>query len=682
MNSPEVKSTVNAYINKQSINGLIPYFEEDLQNIMMIINIAQFIYNDSGCSTGLTDSNYDTLYAIMLANGGADIVSVPVLAEHSSKTVFHKYPALRGTLTKIFYLTQDEERKNQSRRYLDEWKATMEAKIFERSGKRIDLDNQEIYVFPKYDGVSGIFEYNADGTLDRVLTRGFTQTNEAEDITHVFSHIMKRRDPERKNVPYGLKTEIMMLNDSLKYYNETYHTDYKNTRSIVSAIINSDEFDVSKSKLLTVVPLRVGYGDGGQDLAKEVFTDYPYIRCRLKDRERIREFALAHAYVDGLRCDGAVIYIIDPEIQRILGRENDKNNYEVAYKFTEESAMTTLKSVTFNVGLFGRIAPVAHVEPVKLKGNTIDNVSLGSFRRAKYLNLRIGDRVKVLYDIIPYLTFDEDCEHMGGKKVEMPDECPECGSSLVISENGGTAECQNPECPCRIKGKILNYLNKMRIDGISYGIIDKLHAEGYMDTIKDIYRIEKNAKRIMEIDGFGYKLVNSWVHEIDAHREVEDYIMLGALGITGTSTKTFEKVCSLYNLDVILEIIENKELGKLMKVPSVKEKTASKILYGLRENKKLIEFLEKELTIIETKGQSGSSNLNVCFTKVRDSELEGVIKSAGGKVVDSVTKSTNILVVPSLSETSTKISKAKNLGIQIMSISEAREYFNSLANKP
>ena len=461
MKSQEVQKLISSYLYKDMINKLVPYFEEDLQNIYMIINISQYIYNNSGIETGLSDNDYDILYSIMLANGGSDVVSAPIVPS-SVGIAYHKYPALRGTLTKTYYLTKDEERKNPSRRYLDEWKSSMESKIFTKSGKTVDLDNEEIYVFPKFDGVSGIFEMDSDNNLVRVLTRGFTQTNEAKDITHVFANLPKREHSEFRNQEYGLKTEIMMQEKDLEYFNSKYGTDYKNTRSIVSAIINSDEYDEEKSSLLHVVPLRVGDIDGNQELAVEVFDNYPYLRCRLKDRELIRKFANDHSYVNGgLRCDGAVIHIINPELQEILGRENDKNNYEVAYKFTEESTFSELKDVTFNVGLFGRLAPVARVKPVKLKGNKITNISLGSIGRLRDLQLRKGDKVKVLYDIIPYLTFDMECEHNEkGELIEIPEVCPECGEPLKETESSDIIYCDNDKCPCRMKGKILNYLNR------------------------------------------------------------------------------------------------------------------------------------------------------------------------------------------------------------------------------
>lgn len=672
MKSSEVRKTVNAYLHKKQVNSLVPYFPEDLQNIQGLINVTQFIYNDSGLDTGLSDSEYDTLYAIMLDNGGSDIISVPI-APDATNIAHHKYPSLRGTLTKTHYLSLDEEKTNPSRKYLDEWIQTMENKIYQTSGKRVNLNDEDIYVFPKFDGVSGIFEMNDDGTINRVLTRGFTERNEAQDITRHFKGFPKREFHEF-NGPYGLKTEVMMYESDLAAYNEKYHTDYKNTRSIVSGILNSDEYDPEKSRYLHAIPLRVGNEAGDQLVAKEAFKNFPFLRCKLKDRTAIHNFALGHRYINNeLRCDGAVIYIINPELQKILGRENDKNNFEVAYKFTEESEMSILKDVTFNMGLFGRLAPVAQVKPVKLKGNTIENISLGSIGRFKELHLHKGDKVKVLYDIIPYMAFDSDCEHnYDGKVFEIPTECPECGSELVFSESGDIASCVNPECPCRKIGKILNYLSKMKIDGLSYGVITKLYHEGIVEDISDLYKLKKHKKEIIEIDGFGKKMLESLIDAIDAKREIPDYMLLGSIGIEGVSNKTFERIMPYMDIDDLYEAAENKSYHSLIGIPTIREKTATKIIDGVRNNMKLLKKLEKELTIIPTKGNLEEPKFHVCFTMIRDPELEDWIVKQGGKIDDSITHNTTFLVVPSPDTQSTKVDKARKYGVRVVPIEKAK----------
>ena len=670
MTQPEVKNLINVYINKDRINDLIQYTEEDMQNILAIINITQFIYNNSGLDTGLSDNDYDILYSILNSNTGLDVISSPLLPNISKMVENHKYPQLRGTLSKVYYLDDSEESKNKSRKYLDDWISSMERKYKEITGDTINLNNEDVYVFPKFDGLSAIFEMDKSNNINKVLTRGFTENNTAVDISKNFKSF-KREVSEKSD--YGLKTEVMMKESDLKRFNKKFNCNYKNTRSVVSAILNSEESDPVKNSFLTIVPLRVGYSDGKQMLAKEVF-DYPYIRCKLSDRKTIRKFAEKNKYIDGeLRCDGSVIYIIDEKIQNILGRENFKNNFEVAYKFTEESTLSKLKDVEFNVGLFGRIAPIAVVKPVKLKGNTISKVSLGSIGRLKELKLKIGDDVKVLYDIIPYLTVDDDCVNKGDKKIKIPKKCPICGHDLKASESGDILSCDNKSCPSIIKGKILNYLFKMKIDGLSYGVIDKLYDEDIVTSITDLYDIEKKVSDIINIDGFGIQMVNNWIESINSKLSVYDYVFLGSLGIEGISKKTFMNICKVYDIDELLDICDDNKVSKLITIAGIKDKTAIKIITNLKDNKKLIKKLSNKLNIINSKNIDTGNKKKFCFSKIRDTDMEKYIEDKGGIVLDSLTKDVDYLVVPDINANSTKIEKAKKYGIEIITMDKIKE---------
>ena len=114
-----------------------------------------------------------------------------------------------------------------------------------------------------------------------------------------------------------------MKEDDLAKYNKEHNTDYKSTRSIVSSIINSDEAD-GREQLLEIVKLRTSVldKDGNESietLVDEVF-DRPFLVCSLEDVEAIRKFSFQHRYVDGLRCDGSVIYLKNKKLQKVLGR--------------------------------------------------------------------------------------------------------------------------------------------------------------------------------------------------------------------------------------------------------------------------------------------------------------------------------------------------------------------------
>ena len=641
--------------------------------LRVLVKFANYIYSYTDEESFISDSNYDILYETYRDISQDDSFTM----SDSSNKVNHKYITLRGTLNKIYKMTDEDVIKNKSQKSIDDWIKQTERLYETKKGKSIDLLEEGVIVMPKFDGVSAIFEFKA-GTDDvKVLTRGDTERNLASDVTHILGSKYNAEWGKKWNIDFGVKTEIMMPEDSLAEYNEKYHTNYKNTRSIVSSIMNSKEPD-DRVKYLVVIPLRYTYiGVDKVDVLQEICPDtfdYPYLECKLKDFDKIREFAYNNKYVYGkYRCDGAVIMFKDKYLRYALDRENNKQLSEVAYKFTEETEYSEVVDIEFTTGLFGRITPVVKFKPVKMKGNTVENASLGSYARFVDMELCKGDIIKVIYDIIPYVSFDKDdarCKRSGKKPIKAPTICNDCGEPLV--NTGEILQCVNKECPCRIKGRILNFCKKMNIKNISYAIIDKLYEADILCSIKDLFTLDDKRKIITDIDGFGDLKVDSFVDEINKISEISASTILGAIGIEGVATKTFKAVLSYMSLEELLDVCKNGHNEILEVVPGIKEKTSVKIIDGVRESMSVIKFLLSKFTIIDD--SKNKSEFTVVFTKFRDEGLEDFIRDSGGEVVDSLTKSTDILVVPNEYTSSTKVDKAKKNGTAIVPKDKLKDY--------
>lgn len=663
MHHKDIRDTIAKYTSILDEGEDVILSEEDIQELSNLVAIAYEMYRTPGVDPVMSDTEYDKLSDLLSMYTGEH--NTLVVSDTLDEIKHHKYPMLRGTLTKVHYLEAPDTKVNKSRRTLAMWVQKTSKLYEEEAGSSIDLWEEWVYVFPKWDGVSVVFNFDDEGNVEDALTRGFTKFNTAESVRHHFTGLKR---PLRGR-PYGMKTEILVTDEGLIDFNETYGKDYKQTRSIASGIINSDEAG-EKDNYLVVMQLRyIEEGEQIEKLCPEVF-DHPYIKCKLKEIDKIEEFAQAHRFVEGLRCDGAVIHIINPEVQKILGRKDDRNNFEVAYKFTEECGISTVTGIDFQVGLFGRIAPVAKFKPIKIKGNTVQSASLGSVKRMEYLGLAKGDEVKVLYDIIPYVVVDGDCTRSGKDPIRVNEVCPSCGEKLV--RDGAILSCQNANCPCRKKGTILNYLIKMNIKGLSYETIDTLYEFGIVQNIKDLYKLKDKAKAVNAIPGFGILKFNSWVDEIDSKRNVPDYLLFGSIGIAGCSGKTFEKVFQMFTVEDLMQMAENDQVAALTIANGIGTSKAEAILMGVRENKKLLNFLMDEVGIIQTNGLEMKSLFNVCFTKVRNAELEEWIADHGGKVVDRVTFDTDFVVVPQLGVTSKKTQDAADKGVPIVVIDDLK----------
>ena len=111
----------------------------DLVTIKKIIEITQFIYNNTSFESPISDESFDKLYQLMLDKGlGEYVGSINI---QGKKLRQHKYPMLRGTINKIHYMTKYERNiiddkgkiiSKDNRNSLENWLDTTENILGER----------------------------------------------------------------------------------------------------------------------------------------------------------------------------------------------------------------------------------------------------------------------------------------------------------------------------------------------------------------------------------------------------------------------------------------------------------------------------------------------------------------------------------------------------------------------
>src|SRR5699024_10661218 len=103
--------------------------------------------------------------------------------------------------------------------------------------------------------------------------------------------------------------------------------------------------------------------------------------------------------------DGLVIEIINEEDRQRLGRQDDRNNFDIALKFPYMTKKTIVRDIEYYNGNTGRITPVAVFDTLIFNGSKCNRVSLANYKRFKELNLSPGDEVIIEYrnDVLSYL---------------------------------------------------------------------------------------------------------------------------------------------------------------------------------------------------------------------------------------------------------------------------------------
>ena len=671
LQTPDKRKLINYFINKDKIDKN-PLKNHQLSQLTALVGILQILYNSGMGRTPIPDSDYDILQE-MLINYGIPRLSGSVEINDSKKES-HKYMRLRGTLNKCYYLFPDEIRTNKSRKYLDEWIKSEETRYEKITGKKISLNDEKVILTPKFDGASCIMEI--DNTI-KWLTRGDTKTNRASDVTHIMKIF---NDVYNTNEKCGIKFEVMMTEENKDKINTLFKSkEYKNSRQIVTATLNSNEADY-KVDYLYPIPLRIlKEGEEIEQIHPDLIDKFPTEVCLLSDREKIKSFAKENKWVlmNGMRfrTDGIVITILNPEVQKVLGRDNDINNFEIALKSTEEYGYSTVRDIEFYVSEFGWITPVLKINDIILKGNTINSISLSNKERFDELFFSYGDKVKILYDITPYATRDEKCDRVKhGRKIEFIKHCPKCQSELDLDVV--QVQCKNLNCPARLVGRILNYCTSLNIDNIGYNTLETLYENDFLKNgIRSLYKLKKKKLELEELEGFGRLKVKKIVSEIESKRRLKDYEFFGAIGIESLSDKTFQSIFSIIPYKEFLDIIESKDfhvlMDKLISIKGIAEKKADVLINWLKDSnnrRELIKLIE-ELSIFESYGES--SKEKIVFSGFRDKELKQFLESKGYEVSDSLTNKTSYLIVKNKNDETSKILQAKKQGIKILSIEEA-----------
>ena len=114
-------------------------------------------------------------------------------------------------------------------------------------------------------------------------------------------------------------------------------------------------------------------------------------------------------------------------------------------------------------------------------------------------------------------------------------------------------------------------------------------------------------------------------------------------------------------------------MEQLLNTNGFADKTSEQYYNHLNSYFEWKEWLDQNnIELKEPEIYNGScNNLIVCFTGIRDANMENYIKLNGGKIVSSVTKDCNLLICDSLDSNSGKMKKAKEKQINIIDYDQA-----------
>ena len=587
----------------------------------------------------------------------------------------HNHPELVGTLDKAkFVLDADAIEKDV---YDDSNVKILERDFFVEHIKAgiIRPDEEiELVVELKYDGIS--VEGDCTDIVTSARTRGDTGAGLASDITPILYGYRFPHNDVLKDRVVGVKFEAIMTKTDLEKFNQARGTKYANCRTAIIGLFGASDANLYRD-FITLIPLALDrknvpeisnrheeiellnrlYKTKGEPL-RHVYIKGNYQTCLYLIKKFAEEAKYARNYLDFM-FDGIVVSYTDERIRAKLGRVNFINKYSMAVKFDPETKLTTFLGYTFEIGQTGNVCPMIHFSPVEFFGSIHNKASGASLNRFNELALKPGDVISVSYnnDVMCYVS-KFDCEHNRNNTnalCEFPQVCPICGTPIVISDSGKSAICPNVNCEGRRVSRMSNMLQKLNVKGFSDSTIIQLGVYSF----NELMRLKEN-----DIQQIGPTNAANLIYALNELRNTpnEDYKIIGALGFTNLSARKWKLILSTISINDLINMSKEDAYNLINNIKGLGPSAAETFINEYPFYKDDIDYIINNMNIINSANSIPLTGKIIRFTGCRDKILEDKLRELGHDAdgSGSVTKSTQILIIPYEGFSSTKTSKVSS----------------------
>lgn len=376
--------------------------------------------------------------------------------------------------------------------------------------------------------------------------------------------------------------------------------------------------------------------------------------------------------------DGMVIKVNSLALQQQLGFLSREPRWATAYKFPAETVMTRLHAIEWQVGRTGAITPVGKLEPVKVGGVTVSNVTLHNFGEIQRLDVRAGDMVSVhrAGDVIPKVTrVWTDQRPTDSEPVTLPSTCPVCDSPVVLPEDEALARCTGGLfCPAQQQEALIHFVSRraMDIDGLGASWLISFFEHGLVKTVADIYQLHNHADEMVTFEKLGEKSVQNIINAIEASKQTTLARFIYALGIRGVGEGTAQNFAQQFG---DLDSLMNADIETLIKTPDVGEVTAE-LTYKFFRAPHNIEVINSllEAGVHWDKVEKKSANdlpldgqtwvITGALDSMARDEAKAKLQALGAKVSGSISAKTTALLAGE--KAGSKMVKAEKLGVKVV----------------
>lgn len=544
-------------------------------------------------------------------------------------------------------------------------------------------------IWPKFDGVSLSLTYK-EGRLLRAASRGDGRIGEDITANAIRVEGVERTLPER--IDCEIRGEVVMLKSEFDSYNKMNpDKPLSNPRNAVSGTLRlKDPADARGRKLqfyafdlIIDEPTRRPLGERLQSLG---FTPEGY-------REETDEDIIVQ-FIDDLQSrrdgldyeiDGIVIKIADPDKYHALGTTSHHPRGAMAMKMAAEVGETEIEEVEWAVGKTGQVTPRAKIKTLFLAGTNIQYATLHNWEDIQRKGIRLGQRVQIKRagDVIPFIIGPADGADADGQEIEIPSDCPSCGTALLEQGDSKILQCPNSSsCPAQASRRLEHWVSRAGadIEGLSGKTLERLEEAGLVKHPSDIYTLR--ADDLASLEGLGERSGENIAKAIEEKRDIGLRRALVAWSIPNASEGTAKRLC-LAGYETPEEI-RDAGAAELAQIEDIGPVVAQSIddFFNSPEIEAEIQKLRaagvgldvhEEDRPVQLKHSTPLTGKTVCLTgtlSVSRSQFKKELEAVGAKPTGSVSSRTDYLLAGS--DAGSKLQKARDLGVQVISESEAR----------
>ncbi len=561
--------------------------------------------------------------------------------------------------------------------------------------KRINkfLNQPENYKYkflsePKIDGLSINLLYEK-GKLFSAGTRGDGFVG--ENVTENIKKIKDIPSSLNKNYPdlIEIRGEIFINKSDFKKINSNLKDKDKfaNPRNAAAGSLRQLDTSISHSRPLKFIAHGIGKCSKTYKTIEEYYCDLKKWKIPtnnlLKFSYSIEDIFNHYNYINNIRADikfdidGLVIKTDNTEFQKRLGYVGKNPRWAVALKFSAKKAITTIEDIDLQVGRTGAITPVARLKPVNIGGVIVSNASLHNFDEINKKNINIFDTVEIerAGDVIPYVTRKVKKSEDIRNKLLPPKFCPVCKSKTIKESDEAILRCTNKYgCSSQIIGQIIHFISKksLNIDGFGEKQAKQFFDLKFINKFEDIFYLEKYKKEIINLEGWGELSFSNLINAIEKSKVISLEKFIYSLGIRYIGEINSEILANDFkDLDKLILSINNIEILNNIDGLGPKAINSLKEYFSNESNVNSINKLMKILKISNPKKVNRNNfftNKNIVFTGTLKSlsrdEAKYLAKNNGAKILSSISKNTDYLIIGEKSGSKEK--KAKMLGIKII----------------